>query len=250
MKNHSLKAMVMGCAAAFSLVSVPVQAQEKAPETPATTKTNPDTFQPPKLASDAKYEFLTKRIVRLSGEVNRESAMQVISQLTTLEDLEPGKDITLIVNSPGGGVTQGLAIIDRIRSMRSKVNTVCQGEAQSMGAVILAAGTGTRTAYEDCLIMIHQVSNGTAGKLDDMQNTLRLTEQLNARLVGILSSATGVSERDLKSAMSTDFHLTPAEAKSMGLVDDVIQPVQPERKQPRRTIPAKAFDTNFPGGRP
>lgn len=251
MKNNAFKTAVLSCAAAFSFASVPAVAQEATPAAPATTApAAPATFTPPKFANDAQYEFLTKRVVRLSGAVDRNSAEQVIKQLTTLEELEPGKDITLIVNSPGGGVVQGLAIIDRIRSMRSKVNTLCQGEAQSMGAVILAAGTGTRTAYEGCLIMIHQVSNGAQGKLDDLQNSLRLTEILNQRLVSILSEATGVSERDLRRAMSTDFHLSPVEAKSMGLIDGVIQPMQPARRQPSRTIPSKAFETNFPGGRP
>lgn len=252
MKNTRLRSVVLSCAAAFSFASVPALAQDNAPEAPATPAAKPadDKYAPPKLASDPQYEFLTKRIVRLSGGVDRDSAERVIKQLTTLEDLEPGKDITLIINSPGGGVTQGLSIINRMQSMRSKVNTVCQGEAQSMGAVILAAGTGMRTAYGDCLIMIHQVSNGMSGKLDDLQNRLRQTEQLNQRLLEILSTSTGVSQSDLRRAMSTDFNLTPDEAKSMGLIDSVIPQQQQPRTKARRTIPAKAFENNFPRSRP
>lgn len=254
MRKNSVKSLVLGCAAAFSFATVPAQAQDTtttpAPETaPAQTQT-PASFKPPALASDPNHEFLTRRIVRLSGGVDRDSAERVIRQLTTLEELEPGKDITLIVNSPGGHVTQGLSIINRIQSMRSKVNTVCQGEAQSMGAVILAAGTGTRTAYEDCLIMIHQVSNSMGGQLDDLQNSIGLTTRLNQRLLDILSTSTGVSERDLRRAMSTDFRLTPVEARAMGMIDSVIPAIQPARRAPSRSIPSRAMENNFPAGRP
>ncbi len=89
-----------------------------------------------------------------------------------------------------------------------------------------------------------------SGKLDDLQNRLRLTEQLNQRLLEILSTSTGVSQRELKRAMSTDFNLTPDEAKSMGLIDSVIPMQQEQRTKARRTIPSKAFENNFPGGRP
>ena len=253
MKKGHMKSVLLGCAAAFSFASVPGHAQETQPAAPAAPTTQlqtGSTFTPPRFASDPQHEFLTRRIVRLSGGVDRASAERVIQQLTTLEELQPGADVTLIINSPGGSVTQGLAIINRIQSMRSRVNTVCQGEAQSMGAVILAAGTGTRTAYEDCLIMIHQVSNSMGGQLDDLQNNMGLTTRLNQRLVDILSAATGVSQRDLRRAMSTDFRLTPAEARSMGMIDSVIPAVQPQRRPQRNSIPERAFDVNFPGGRP
>ena len=253
MKKGHMKSVLLGCAAAFSFASVPSHAQETppaAPAAPATQLQTGTTFTPPRFASDPQHEFLTRRIVRLSGGVDRASAERVIQQLTTLEELQPGTDVTLIINSPGGSVTQGLAIINRIQSMRSRVNTVCQGEAQSMGAVILAAGTGTRTAYEDCLIMIHQVSNNIGGQLDDMQNSMGMTTRLNQRLLDILSASTGVSQRDLRRAMSTDFRMTPAEARSMGMIDSVIPTAQPQRRPQRNTIPERAFEANFPGGRP
>lgn len=252
MKKGQVKAALLSCAAAFSFVSVPAHAQQAVPPAPATTAAptpaQPTRFQPPALATDPNYEFQTKRIIRFSGAVNQESAERVIRQLSTLDELEPGKDITLIINSGGGGVTQGLAIISHMQSLRSKVNTVCQGEAQSMGAVILAAGTGTRTAYGDCLIMIHQVSNTMGGQLETLQNNLRLTERLNQRLVEILSRATGVPEADLRRAMSTDFRMTPAEAQSMGLIDSVVPVRHQPSRQPRRSIPQTAVDSNFNRG--
>lgn len=250
-KVGPLKSIALGCAAAFSFASLPAQAQQQPvpASAPATTTTvqpaNPTVFTPPALATDPQYEFLTKRIVRLSGAVDRDSAERVIKQLSVLDDLQPGRDITLIINSGGGGVTQGLSIISHMQSLRSKVNTVCQGEAQSMGAVILAAGTGTRTAYGDCLIMIHQVSNSMGGELDSLQNNLRLTERLNQRLIEILSTSSGVPQSDLRRVMETDFRLTPAEAQSMGLIDSVVEARQQPRRAPRRSIPQRAIEGNF-----
>lgn len=254
MKKGHMRSVLLGCAAAFSFASVPAYSQDApsapATDTPPATLQTGTTFTPPRFASDPQHEFLTRRIVRLSGGVDRASAERVIQQLTTLEELAPGTDVTLIINSPGGSVVQGLAIINRIQSMRSRVNTVCQGEAQSMGAVILAAGTGTRSAYGDCLIMIHQVSNNVGGQLDDLQNSLGMTTRLNQRLVEILSTSTGLSERDLRRAMSTDFRVTPTEAQAMGIIDSVIPAVQPPRRAPARRIPDRALENNFPGGRP
>lgn len=255
MKKGHMKTVLLGCAAAFSFASVPAVAQDAPPAAPVAPAAPVElqtgaTYTPPRFAADPQHEFLTRRIVRLSGGVDRASAERVIQQLTTLEELQPGADITLIINSPGGSVTQGLAIINRMQSMRSRVNTVCQGEAQSMGAVILAAGTGTRTAYQDCLIMIHQVSNTIGGQLDDLQNNLGLTTRLNQRLVDILVTATGLPERDLRRAMSTDFRVSPDEARTMGLIDGVIPTLQPPRRASSRRIPDRAFETNFPNERP
>lgn len=251
MKNRRFKLALASCAAAFSFAAAPAFSQSLPASTPSSpVKTESPKVEASKSPSDPQYEFLVKRIVRLSGVVNRDSVTQVIQKLTTLEEMDSSRDVTLIINSPGGGVVQGLAIIDRIHTMKSKVNTVCEGEAQSMGAVLLAAGTGTRTAHEDCFIMIHQLSGEVRGVLADMQNDMAQSEMLNRRLVEILSNATGVPQQELRRVMLTNFSLTSAEAVSMGLIDSVIPAVQMRKEKAVRSIPAKATERNFPSGRP
>lgn len=222
------------CAAAFAFASAPsfAEAVRKAPEQP----------------DPARHEFYTKRIVRLTGDVNLENSIRVRRELTVLDDINPdNKPITLVIDSPGGSVIPGLAIIDRINTLKSKVDTVCEGQAKSMGAVILAAGTGTRSANENCAIMIHQVSGAASGTVSGMQNSMRETERLNQKLVEILSRATGVRQEDLRNAITADLNILPEEAVAMGLVDKVASPVNKREVKATRSIPEKAIKRSFPG---
>jgi ATP-dependent Clp protease protease subunit len=184
-----------------------------------------------------------QRVVRLTGEVNEESALRVVRELTRMDEDPDHKPVTLIVHSEGGSVVHGIAIIDRMNTMKSKVNTVCEGWAMSMGAVILAAGTGTRSAYANCSIMIHNLSLSTEGKVNEMINDIKDANRRNEILIASLASSTGVPAKQLRWVMEKDFNITTAEARQMGMIDTIIPDTNARKAKPgSRSIPKTALE--------
>ena len=138
-------------------------------------------------------------------------------------DLDPDKDIQLYINSPGGSVTDGMAIYDTMQYVKCDVSTICVGMAASMGAFLLSSGAkGKRIALPNAEIMIHQPSAGTQGKVTDMEidveHFLRIKKNLNV----ILASNTGKTAEEVKAASERDHWMTADEAKDFGLVDKII----------------------------
>ena len=175
------------------------------------------------------YEYQLKRTVRLVGEINEDSATRVIAQLKMLDDLSPkgGRDITLIIQSPGGEVDAGFAIYDAIQSLKSDVRTVCEGSCSSMGAFILAAGApGKRSATPNALIMIHQPSAGASGKVSDIQIAAKMLQATKDRMRDTMSRHSGLDPKDLEKLLDRDTFISAQEARDLGLIDSV----EPARK--------------------
>lgn len=168
--------------------------------------------------------LLSDRNIMLFDQINDNVACVVISQLLFLETAAPDKDITIFINSPGGVVSSGLAIYDMIRHLKCDVSTVCIGQAASMGAFLLAAGTkGKRYAMENSSIMIHQALGGIQfGQATDVQiqaeNLIFTKKQLNR----LLAKMTGRSIEEIERDTERDFYMTPEDAIKYGIIDEVI----------------------------
>jgi len=175
-------------------------------------------------AYDIYSRLLKDRIIFLSGGIDDYQANLVIAQLLFLESEDPDKDIHIYVNSPGGLVTAGLAIYDTIQYLKTPVSTICVGQAASMGAVLLAAGTkGKRFALPHARIMIHQPLGGFQGQATDIsihaQEILRLRDDLNQ----ILSRHTGQSMERIAADTERDFFMGSDAAREYGIIDGVVQ---------------------------
>lgn len=173
---------------------------------------------------DIYSRMLEDRIIFLTGEINNDSANSIVAQLLFLEGKDPDKDICMYINSPGGSVTDGLAIYDTMKYIKSDVSTICIGKAMSMGATILAAGTkGKRYALPNSEVMIHQVlvSGGLGGPATDIKiytdNLLRTKKRLNT----ILSEATGQSYDKVVTDTERDRFMTADEALEYGIIDKI-----------------------------
>ena len=174
-------------------------------------------------AYDIYSRLLKERIVFMVGPVTDETANLVVAQMLFLESENPDKDIHLYINSPGGSVTAGLSIYDTMNFIKPSVSTLCIGQAASMGAVLLTAGSkGKRHALPGARIMIHQPWGGAQGTASDIhiqaQEILRLKEHLN----GILAKHTGKSIKEIAKDTDRDFFMSADEAAKYGLVDDVL----------------------------
>ena len=172
---------------------------------------------------DIFSRLLNDRIVMLNEEVNMNTASLVVAQLLYLEGQDASKDISLYINSPGGSVTDGMAIYDTMQYIKCDVSTICVGMAASMGAFLLAAGAkGKRYALPNCDIMIHQPSGGAKGQATDInihaQQILKTKEKLNK----ILSERTGQPLEVVAADTERDNFMTAQEAKDYGLVDKII----------------------------
>lgn len=173
---------------------------------------------------DIFSRLLKDRIVLLTGEVTDEMAATVIAQLLFLEAQDPDKDIYLYINSPGGSVTAGLAILDTMDHIRCDVATIGVGLAASMGAVLLAAGAkGKRCMLPNAESMIHQPLGGAGGQASDVLIRARHLERTRTRLTEILSRCTGKDTETLSLDMDRDFFMTAEESVAYGLVDRVMQ---------------------------
>ena len=173
---------------------------------------------------DIFSRLLNDRIILLNEDVNSASAGVVVAQLLYLEGQDPEKDISLYINSPGGVITDGMAIYDTMQYIKCDVSTICIGMAASMGAFLLAAGTkGKRFALPNSEIMIHQPSGGAQGQATDISihanHILRVKDTLNQ----ILSERTGQPLEVVKRDTERDNFMTAQEALEYGLIDKVIE---------------------------
>ena len=172
---------------------------------------------------DIFSRLLNDRIIVLSEEVNAASASVVVAQLLYLEGQDPEKDISFYINSPGGSITDGMAIHDTMQYIKCDVSTICVGMAASMGAFLLSSGTkGKRLALPNAEIMIHQPSAGTQGQITDMAIHLKRLETIKKRMNRILAENTGRSVEEVTAACERDNFMSAEEAMEFGLVDKVI----------------------------
>ena len=173
---------------------------------------------------DIFSRLLNDRIIMLTEEVNATTASLVVAQFLYLEGQDPNKDISLYINSPGGSVTDGMAIYDTMQYIKCDVSTICMGMAASMGAFLLAAGTkGKRYALPNADIMIHQPSGGAQGQATDIeihtQHILHTKQKLNE----ILAANTGQPLDVIAADTERDNFMTAQQALEYGLIDKVIE---------------------------
>lgn len=172
---------------------------------------------------DIYSRLLKDRIIFLGEEVNDVTASLVVAQLLFLESEDPGKDISLYINSPGGSVSAGLAIYDTMNYIKCDVSTVCMGMAASMGAFLLAGGKkGKRFSLPNADIMIHQPSGGAQGQATEIQIVAEKILQTKKKLNEILAANTGQSIKVIERDTDRDNYMTAEEAKTYGLIDEVI----------------------------
>src|ERR687897_495421 len=173
-------------------------------------------------AYDIFSRLLKERIIFIGDAVEDNMANLIIAQLLFLESEDPERDIYLYINSPGGVVTAGLAIYDTMQYLKAPVNTVCIGQAASMGAVLLAAGAkGKRYALPNARIMIHQGSGGFRGNTPDVEIQMREMLHLTDRLMHVLADHTGQEYDKIKRDSERDYFMSADEAKAYGLIDEV-----------------------------
>ncbi len=164
------------------------------------------------------------RIIFLPREIDDEIANQIVAVMLYLDSEDPGKDIFLYINSPGGMVTSGLMIYDTMQHIKSDVVTICVGLAASMGSFLLAGGTkGKRLALPHSRIMIHQPSGGTRGQATDIEIEAREILRIRHQLNGIYAANTGQTIQKIEKDMDRDFFMSAQEAKDYGLIDKVIE---------------------------
>lgn len=172
---------------------------------------------------DIYSRLLKDRIVLIGQEINDHLANVVIAQLLFLMTDDPKKDIQIFINSPGGYITAGLAIYDTIRFLGCDVNTYCIGQAASMGALLLAAGTkGKRKALPHSRIMIHQPSGGVMGTSADIRIQAAEISRLKQYLAEILSDCTGQKVDKIIADSDRDFFMSPQDAIEYGLIDEIV----------------------------
>ena len=172
---------------------------------------------------DIFSRLLNDRIVFLGEEVNATTASLVVAQLLYLEAQDPDKEIQFYINSPGGSVTDGMAIYDTMQYIKCDVSTICVGMAASMGAFLLSSGTkGKRLALPNAEIMIHQPSAGTQGQITDMAIHLKRLEVIKKKMNQILAGNTGKSGEEVTAACERDNFMSVEEAKEFGLIDKII----------------------------
>ena len=175
-------------------------------------------------AYDIYSRLLKERIVFVVGPINDTVASLVTAQLLFLESEDPKKEISLYINSPGGLVTAGLGIYDTMQYIKPEVNTLCIGQAASMGSFLLAAGAkGKRFSLPNSRIMVHQPSAGFQGQATDIEIHANEVLSLKKRLNEIYSKHTGKSVDEIKTALERDNFMTPDNAKDFGLIDKVVE---------------------------
>jgi len=192
-------------------------------------------------AYDIFSRLLKERIIFLPTYIEDEIAHLVIAQMLFLEAEDPDKDIQLYINSPGGSVTAGIAIYDTMQYVKPAISTICMGQAASMGALLLCAGTkGKRFALPHARILIHQPLGGVQGQATDIdiqaKEILRMREELNR----ILVHHTGQSMEKIQRDTDRDFFMTAEQAKEYRIVDAVISSKPTTRPVPEGAVPAAA----------
>ena len=176
-------------------------------------------------AYDIYSRLLKERIIFLGTPINDEVANNVMAQLIFLEYENPEMDITLYINSPGGYVSAGLAIYDTMQHVRPNIATICIGSCASMAAVLLAAGTkGKRYALPHSRIMLHQPSGAATGQSTDIQITAKEIVRTKDTLTEIVAKHTGKSIDEVRAKTDRDFYMSPEEAKTFGVIDEIFVP--------------------------
>ena len=173
---------------------------------------------------DIYSRLLKDKIIMLSGEINDAVASSIVAQLLFLEAQDPDKDIYLYINSPGGVITSGFSIYDTMNYIKPDINTICIGQAASMGAFLLSSGTkGKRYALPNARIMIHQPLGGAQGQATDIaiqaQEILRMKEQLNK----IMAKNCGKTAKQIEKDTERDYFMSSKEALEYGLIDEVLE---------------------------
>jgi ATP-dependent Clp protease, protease subunit len=175
-------------------------------------------------AYDIYSRLLKERIIFLSGIVTDNLANSVIAQMLFLTSKDPKKDIQLYINSPGGSVTAGLAIYDTMQYVKAPVATICFGLAGSMGAVLLASGAKKkRFALPNTEVLLHQVAGGATGQAVEVEITAKQIIKIKNKLNKILAEHTGQPLSKIEKDTDRDFYLTANEAKSYGIIDEIIK---------------------------
>ena len=174
---------------------------------------------------DVFSRLMMDRIIFLSTDVNDYTATVVQGQLLYLDSVDPGKDISIYLNSPGGSVTAGLGLYDTMQFIKSDVSTICIGMAASMAAVLLVAGQkGKRFALPHSRVMIHQPLGGVQGQASDIEITAREILKYKSELYGIIASHSGQTIEKVERDGDRDFWMTAAEAKDYGMIDEILTP--------------------------
>jgi ATP-dependent Clp protease protease subunit len=174
-------------------------------------------------AYDIYSRLLKDNIIFLSSEINDDVANSVIAQLLYLEAEKPERGIYLYINSPGGSITSGLAIYDTMQYISSDISTICVGQAASMAAVLLAAGTsGKRFSLPNARLILHQPFGGFKGQASDIAIQAKEILRLRENISQILTKHTGQPTEKIQSDIERDFIMTPDQAKGYGLIDAII----------------------------
>ena len=172
---------------------------------------------------DIYSRLLKDNIIFLGTAIDDSVANAIVAQMLFLESEDPDKDIQIYINSPGGSVTAGLAIYDTMQFVKNDIVTYCVGQAASMGAHLLAAGTkGKRFALPSARIMIHQPSGGAQGQASDIEISYREIQRLKESLAGALSKHTGQNLKKVMKDMDRDFFMSADEATEYGIIDKVL----------------------------
>lgn len=173
---------------------------------------------------DVFSRLLMDRIIFLGTPINDDVANIVIAQLLFLEADNPGRDIHLYINSPGGSVSAGLAIYDTMRWLTSPVSTICMGMAASMGCFLLAGGAkGKRMALPHARIMMHQPSGGTGGTAADIEIQAKEILFLRGKMNDLMAANTGKAVEQIERDFDRDFYLSAEDAKAYGIIDQIVQ---------------------------
>jgi len=172
---------------------------------------------------DVYSRLLMDRIIFLGTPINDDVSNMIIAQMLFLDADNPGRDIYLYINSPGGSVSAGLAIYDTMQFLKSPVNTICMGLAASMGAFLLAAGrAGKRSALPHSRVMIHQPSGGAQGTASDIEIQAREIIYLRAKMNELMSKHTGRALEQIERDVDRDRFMSAEEAKAYGIIDMVL----------------------------
>lgn len=180
---------------------------------------------------DIYSRLLKDRIIFVDGEITDVSADLIVAQILFLESQNADKEISMYINSPGGSVTAGLAIYDTMQYVKSSIQTICMGQAASMGALLLAGGTiGKRFALPSSRVMIHQPWGGAQGQSTDISIQAKEIIRLKNITISYFAEQTGKSEKVIASDMERDFYMSAKEALEYGIVDEIM----PRRKNASR----------------
>ena len=182
---------------------------------------------------DIFSRLLRERIIFLGTDVEDQMANTIVAQLLLLDSENPEKDIMLYINSPGGVISAGMAIYDTMQHIRSDVNTICVGEAASMGSFLLCAGTpGKRMSLPHSRIMIHQPSGGARGQATDIMIEAAEIARIKKQMNELMAKHTGQPFKKIEQDTERDFYMSAEESKAYGLIDKVIEKIDRPKSEP------------------